>query len=206
MFRSHSTDKNQELNESLLRLAYIAEIKEWDNRQHLERVRGYCQVLAQAVGLTSSEAVLLGMASQLHDIGKVQMPDELLERTGNYTSDEWKLVEKHTLDGARILDHSLSPILQTASTIALTHHERWDGSGYPRGLKGEEIPISGRICALADMFDALTTRRSYKELISDDAALLMIRGSSGVLFDPAHVQAFVSKFDEILKVKTSVGW
>ena len=206
MFRSRNDARSQELNESLVRLAYIAEIKEWDNRLHLERMRGYCQLLAQTVGLTGQEAFLLGIASQLHDIGKVEVPDELLKRIGNYTSEEWQLLEKHTLNGAKILDHSTSAVLQTSSTIALTHHERWDGSGYPRGLKGEEIPVSGRICAIADVFDALTTHRSYKELISDDSALQMIQESSGVLFDPGLVDQFTSKFDEILKVKNAVGW
>ncbi|MEN6571702.1 MAG: HD domain-containing phosphohydrolase [Anaerolineaceae bacterium] len=206
MFRSRSDSRNQELNESLVRLAYIAEIKEWDNRLHLERIRGYCQILAQAAGLTGQEAFLLGLASQLHDIGKVEVPDELLKRTGNYNADEWQLLEKHTLNGAKILDHSSSAVLQTASAIALTHHERWDGSGYPRGLKGEEIPISGRICAIADVFDALTTHRSYKELISDESAFEMIQQSSGTLFDPALVAYFTAKFSEILAVKNSIGW
>jgi putative two-component system response regulator len=206
MFKSRNELKNQELNEAIVRLAYIAEVKEWDNRLHLERVRGYCQLIAQAAGLTGQEAMILGLASQLHDIGKAEVPDELLKRTGNYTSEEWQILEQHTSNGARILDHSSSPVLQTASTIALTHHERWDGSGYPRGLKDEEIPVSGRICALADVFDALTTHRSYKEVISDDSALELIQQSSGVLFDPTLVQVFTRNYPEIIKIKNSIGW
>ena len=206
MFKSRSELKNQELNESFVRLAYIAEIKEWDNRLHLERVRRYCQILAQAAGLTSNEASILGLASQLHDVGKVEIPDELLQRTGNYQPEEWTILEKHTLDGAKILDRSSSPIFQTASTIALTHHERWDGSGYPRKLKGEEIPISGRICAIADVFDALTTLRSYKNVISDEEARKMIVQSAGTLFDPHLVDLFDQKFSEIVAIKTSFGW
>ncbi len=205
MFKSRGDTKNQELNESFVRLAYIAEIKEWDNRLHLERIRQYCQIIAQAAGLTNHESSILGLASQLHDIGKVEIPDELLTRIGNYQADEWKLIEKHTLDGAKILDHSTSSVFQTASTIALTHHERWDGSGYPRGLKGEEIPISGRICAIADVFDALTTHRSYKTVVSDEEALKMITDSADTLFDPQLVKAFSDKFSEIQSVKSSLA-
>jgi len=205
MFKSRGDLKIQELNESFVRLAYIAEIKEWDNRMHLERVRRYCQIIGQAAGLTNNEASILGLASQLHDIGKVELPDALLQRTGNYEADEWKIIEKHTSDGAKILDHSSSAVFQTASTIALTHHERWDGSGYPRGLKGEEIPISGRICAIADVFDALTTHRSYKAPISDEEARKLIENSAGSMFDPKLVEVFSARFDEIRSIKNTLA-
>lgn len=206
MFKNRSEQKYQELNESLVRLAYIAEMKEWDNHQHLERMRSYCQVLASAMGLSHDEALIVSIASQLHDVGKVLTPLELLERTGNYQPDEWQIMERHTTDGARLLESSSSIVLQTGSIIALTHHERWDGSGYPRQLKGEEIPLSGRICALADVFDALTTKRAYKEVVSDEEALTLIKESAGVLFDPQMVKIFESQFLVIRKTKNDFGW
>ena len=205
MFKNRSEQKYQELNESLVRLAYIAEMKEWDNHQHLERMRSYCQVLASAMGLSHDEALIVSIASQLHDVGKVLTPLELLERTGNYQPDEWQIMERHTTDGARLLESSSSIVLQTGSIIALTHHERWDGSGYPRQLKGEEIPLSGRICALADVFDALTTKRAYKEVVSDEEALTLIKESAGVLFDPQMVKIFESQFLVIRKTKNDFG-
>ena len=200
MFRSRNDARSQELNESLVRLAYIAEIKEWDNRLHLERMRGYCQLLAQTVGLTGQEAFLLGIASQLHDIGKSMMSDQLLREGGKYDDSERPLIERHTIDGAKILDGSSSAIIQIGASIALTHHERWNGSGYPNHLKGEEIPLGGRICAIADVFDALTTVRSYKQTVSKEEALQLVLDSSGVLFDPTLVRAFKEQFTEIKKI------
>jgi putative two-component system response regulator len=141
----------------------------------------------------------------LHDIGKTMMPDQLLKDGGKYDDVEWSLIERHTLDGAKIFEGSTSPILQIAASIALTHHERWDGSGYPNQLKGEEIPLAGRICAIADVFDALTTARSYKLTISMEEALNLILESSGVLFDPALVWIFNDQFEEIKKIRLAVG-
>lgn len=206
MFKNRSNQKYLELSESLIRLAYMAELKEWDNRQHLERIRNYSMLLASALGLTHDEAQIISIASQVHDVGKFYTPVELLQRTGNYQPDEWEIMERHTLDGGKLLESASSIVLQTGSIIALTHHERWDGSGYPRHLKGEEIPISGRICALADVFDALTTKRAYKELISDEQALQLIKESSGVMFDPHLVKVFESKFLELRKIKNDFGW
>lgn len=206
MFKNRTDQKYLEVSESLIRLAYVAEMKEWDNRQHLERIRSYSMVLASAVGLSHDEALIVSIASQVHDVGKINTPVELLQRTGNYQPDEWEIMERHTQDGARLLESASSIILQTGSIIALTHHERWDGSGYPRQLKGEEIPVSGRICAIADVFDALTTKRAYKELISDEQALQLIKESSGVMFDPQLVKVFEAKFVEIRKIKNDFGW
>lgn len=204
MFKNPFDRKYQEINEIVTRLAYVSELKEWDNRKHLDRVRNYSLVLASHLSLNKDEALIFSIASQLHDIGKAFMPDELLKRSGNYSPEEWALIEKHTIQGAKTLESSVSPVLQTGSVIALTHHERWDGSGYPSHLKKEEIPLSGRIFAIVDVFDALTSNRSYKSVTSDEDALKMIKESAGVLFDPQITKVFESRYSELIKIKKSL--
>ena len=204
MFKSPFERKYQEINEIVTRLAYIAELKEWDNRKHLDRIRNYSLILASYLDLNKDEAIIFSIASQLHDIGKAFMPEELLKRSGNYSPEEWTLIEKHTIQGAKTLESSVSPVLQTGSVIALTHHERWDGSGYPSHLKKEEIPLSGRIFAIIDVFDALTSKRTYKNITSDDDALKLIKDSSGILFDPQITAVFEAHYAELLKFKRSL--
>lgn len=204
MFKSFFEFNQQDLQDHIILTAYIAEIKEWDNRTHLERVRRYTYLLASEYGLDPNEARLFSIAAQLHDIGKINIPDSILEKTNNLEPHEWEIAERHTIEGARLLQGSNSIILQTAEIIALTHHERWDGSGYPRGLVGEAIPLSGRICALADVFDALTTRRPYKKEIKPIEALNLIKESTDTLFDPKLVNLFEDHFDDILNIFHSV--
>jgi putative two-component system response regulator len=205
MFKRQAENRNKAVLEYCIKMAYIAEIKEWDNRQHLDRIRRYSQILANGFGLTPGETEIISTACILHDIGKTTLPEDLLKRTGNYDPSEWKVIERHTIEGALLLQGSSSPVLQAAEIITFTHHERWDGSGYPEKLKKEEIPISGRICALADVFDALTSKRSYKGTVEDAEALKLIVQSSGVLFDPKLVRVFESKYDEILNAKNLGG-
>lgn len=188
---------------SINMLAYVAEVAEWDNRAHLCRIKGYAYTIFTALGLTRGEAELLALASVLHDIGKSLTPDVLLKQQGSYTTAEWQVMERHTLDGEKMLRAVTLPIFQAGSVIALNHHERWDGSGYPNHLVGENIPISCRVCAVADVFDALTTPRSYKNPIDTDEAFDLIRSASGTLFDPLVVQAFVTNRSEILAIKNS---
>jgi putative two-component system response regulator len=203
MFRLQTDNQYQDFIDYITRMAYIAELKEWDNRLHLERIRKYCGIIGSGLDLSRQEVDLVSAAAVLHDIGKISIPEELLKRTGNIESFEWEVIENHTIEGAKILSGSSSPILQTAESIALTHHERWDGTGYPQRLRGENIPVSGRILALADVFDALTTRRSYKEELDDLEALRLIVQSSGSLFDPRLVRVFEYRFDDIIKAKKS---
>ena len=169
---------------------------------HRERVRGYCQLLARYLGLATDEANLLAHASLLHDVGKVIIPVEIAAKAGKLTPYEWDVTKRHTTFGAEILRGSTSPLFQAAEVIALTHHERWDGSGYPRGLQGEAIPMSGRICAIADVFDALTTKRNYKSEVSVDYAIDLMKDSGGTLFDPKLVQIFTDRYDELLRIRT----
>lgn len=200
----YSYDTHKELLDTIWRLAYIAEFREGGNLSHLERVKGYIQILARGYGLTPNEVQLISIASQLHDIGKVGLSEGLLLQQGQYSEAELNKIKRHTTIGAEILSNSPSPIIQAGETIAFNHHERWDGSGYPKGISGEQIPLSARFCAIADVFDALTTPRPYKKEISVEDASRLIIGASGSLFDPQLTQVFEEELASILKVKKSV--
>lgn len=200
----YSYDTHKELLDAIWRLAYIAEYREGGNLSHLERVKAYIQILARGYGLTPNEVQLISIASQLHDIGKVGLPEGLLLQQGQYSEAELNKIKRHTTIGAEILSNSPSPIVQAGETIALNHHERWDGSGYPKGISGEQIPLSARFAAIADVFDALTTPRPYKKEISVEDASRLIIGASGSLFDPQLTQVFEEELASILKVKKSV--
>jgi len=199
-----SYDTHKELLDAVWRLAYIAEYREGGNLSHLERIKGYTQVLARGLGLAQNEVQIISIACQLHDIGKVGLPEGLLLQQGQYTEAELNKIKRHTTVGAEILSNSPSALLQTGESIALNHHERWDGSGYPNGVRGDQIPLSARVCAIADVFDALTTPRPYKKEISVEDASRLIIGASGSLFDPQLTQVFKEELSNILKVKKSI--
>ncbi len=204
MFKSNRTAFPQERTELIFLAAYAAEMREWDNRAHLKRIHDYAFTLCTALDVPRSEAELTAIACLLHDIGKAATPDELLTRQGQYQEHEWKIMERHTTDGEAMLRGNTSPLLRMAASIALMHHERWDGSGYPGGLSGEQIPLSARVCALADVFDALTTARTYKQQPMDDEnAFDLIQRSAGSLFDPKVVDAFIAKYPDLLRIKNS---
>jgi putative two-component system response regulator len=192
---------NPEILDAIKRMAYIAEYRKTNTLSHLDRMREYCLVIATGMGLAAHEAQLIAYASQLHDVGEIALPEQLVTRKEKLTSYEWDLVKRHPIVGAEILRGSPSAILQMGEVIALTHHERWDGSGYPQGLKAEEIPIGGRICALADVFDALTTRRPYKEELPVELAVGLLRESSGQFFDPGLVDVFQAELDRIVELR-----
>jgi putative two-component system response regulator len=200
----YSYDSNKELLDATWRMAYMAEFREGGNLSHLERIKVYTQVLARGLGLPQNEVQIISFASQLHDIGKIGLPEGLLLQQGQYSVADLEKIKQHTTIGAEILNNSPSPLLQTGESIALNHHERWDGSGYPNGIKGEDIPLSARLCAIADVFDALTTPRPYKRAISVEDASRLILGASETLFDPKIVQVFKDEFQALLKLKRSV--
>lgn len=204
MFRNILEPNPQDIQEHIVLAAHIAELKEWDNRAHLERIRRYVYLLATGLGISQNEARLFSIAAQLHDIGKIMIPDSIQKKTDNLEPHEWEISERHTIEGARLLKGSSSAFLTTGEAIALTHHERWDGSGYPHGIKGNEIPMTGRITALADVFDALTTKRPYKKEISPQEASKLISDASGTLFDPDVVTVFKENFDEVLSILKAV--
>jgi putative two-component system response regulator len=147
--------------------------------------------LALAVGMTPMEADLIRHASAMHDVGKIGIPDSVLHKPGALTDQEWKIMRTHPLLGARILSNSNAELLQLAEQIARTHHERWDGTGYPAGLKGEAIPLAGRICAVCDVFDALVSWRPYKHAWPPIEALDEIRRQRGLHFDPELADLFI---------------
>ncbi|MDP8943758.1 MAG: CHASE2 domain-containing protein, partial [Actinomycetota bacterium] len=189
-------ERTAELHDTQLeivrRLGQAAESRDEETGQHIERISRRCHDVALAVGLDEREAELVGHASAMHDIGKIGIPDRILLKPGRLDPDEWETMKTHARIGASILAGSSSPLLRMAETIALTHHERWDGTGYPEGLCGEEIPLEGRICAVCDVYDALVSDRPYKASWSREEAMAEIARQRGRHFDPAIADAFLT--------------
>lgn len=178
--------------EDLTRLALVGEYRDDDTNQHTERVGRTAQLLARKLGMDSEPTATIRTAAALHDVGKIGIPDNILLKPGKLTADEFEVIKTHTTIGGRILGGSRFPIVAAASEIALTHHERWDGTGYPSRLKAEAIPIGGRITAVADAFDAMTHGRPYKSTYSVTHAVAEVRRCRGSQFDPRLVDAFMS--------------
>ena len=190
--------------ETIHRLSRAAEFRDNETGMHIVRMGRFAQVLGRALGLGETEAELLLLAAPMHDIGKVATPDAILLKPGKLTPDEWTIMKQHTTAGYEILKDSASPLLQKGAEIALSHHEKWDGSGYPNGLAGDDIPISGRICALSDVFDALTSVRPYKPAWPVEQAIVHIHKSSGSHFDPELVKAFERAMPEINDIRAKL--
>jgi len=188
-------ERTRELRDTQLEIAHrLGVAVEWrdaDTGEHIDRMGRFCEHLALAVGMGPGEAELLRHASALHDVGKVGIPDSILLKPGKLDAEEWATMQSHTTIGGSILAGSQSPLVQLAETIALTHHERFDGSGYPRGLKGDEIPLAGRICAVCDVFEALLSPRPYKDAWPLAEVLDELERQSGRHFDPELVDAFL---------------
>ncbi|MBI3271793.1 MAG: HD domain-containing protein [Planctomycetes bacterium] len=187
--------------DTIFRLSVAAEYRDNDTATHLHRMSLYSAILAQGLGYDASTCEKLRYAAVMHDIGKIGVPDAILNKPGKLTVQEFDEIKKHTLIGAKILGNSQVEILRLSEVIALTHHEKYDGTGYPRGLAGEKIPEEGRIVAVADVFDALTSRRCYKPPFSSESAVQIICEGAGKHFDPRVVAAFLAALDDILKVK-----
>lgn len=183
--------------ETIQRLAIAAEYRDSATAQHIQRMSHYCELLARRYGLTSEHCDLIRTASPMHDIGKIGTPDHVLLKPGKFTQDEFNVIAQHAEIGYRILSGSEAEILKVAATIALTHHERWDGSGYPRKLKGEAIPIEGRIASIADAFDALTTPRVYKPAFDFDHAVDIMSRHRNEHFDPEVLDVFLSSLSDV---------
>lgn len=185
-------------------LGAASEYRDEETGTHISRMSKYSRIIGLAAGLSRSEADLLWQAAPMHDVGKIGIPDRILLKPGKLDPDEWTIMKTHTTIGAKIMGNHPSDILMLARQVALTHHEKWDGTGYPHGLAGEDIPLAGRIVMLADVFDALTSDRPYKIAWSEDAAIAEINRTSGQHFDPQLVRAFMKALPEILKVKNSI--
>jgi putative two-component system response regulator len=173
-------------------LALAAEYRDDETGQHPQRVGCLAKVMAEAVGQSPEQVELIGLAAPLHDVGKIGIPDRILLKPGRLTPDEYSTMKTHTIIGQQILSRSDFPVMQVARQIALSHHERWDGGGYPQGLIGESIPLVARITAIADVFDALTHARPYKDAWSVERALDTIKRERGRHFDPALASVFLS--------------
>lgn len=186
--------------ETIRRLALAAELRDEETGWHIERMSRYAALLAGRVGMDSSRCELIRLASSMHDVGKIGIPDRILLKKGKLTSVEFETIKEHPKIGYRILAESKAEVLQVAATIAHTHHERYHGNGYPEGLSGEGIPIEGRIATIADVFDALTSNRVYRKSFPLGQALEMMKEERGRHFDPALLDAFIGSLDDALTI------
>ncbi|MYN43321.1 response regulator [Duganella sp. FT109W] len=191
-------------HEAIHRLSRAAEFRDSDTGSHLQRMAAYARVIAAGLGLSVAECDLLAEAAPMHDIGKVGIPDAILLKQGALDPDERAVIQRHPQIGADILAGSESPLLQAGAVIAISHHERYDGGGYPHGLAGVAIPLFGRIVAVADVFDALTTARPYKPAWPLARALDYLRAEKGRHFDPLCVDALLAELPELLAIQQSV--
>lgn len=187
--------------EIIRRLGRAAEFKDDETGQHIIRMSHYTRILAEASGMSAEDVEVLFNAAPMHDVGKIGIPEAILMKPSMLTDEEWKVMRKHPSIGAGIIGKHDHPLLETARIVALTHHEKWDGSGYPRGLKGEKIPLGGRIVAIADVFDALTSERPYKPAWSEAEAVAFLRRESGRHFEPRLVELFIQHLPEIRHIR-----
>ncbi|HXW68701.1 MAG TPA: HD domain-containing phosphohydrolase [Dissulfurispiraceae bacterium] len=191
--------------EVIIRLGKAAEFRDDETGRHIERIAVYVNLITETLGMNRDQRLMMGSAAPMHDVGKIGIPDGVLMKAGKLTADEFKIIKLHTVIGSRILSGTTLPLLELAKEIALSHHERWDGGGYPLGLKGSDIPVSGRIVAITDVFDALTSKRVYKEAWPIEQALEYISDMRGKQFDPDIVDAFFAIENEITKVRQEKG-
>ncbi len=197
--RTHELSLAKE--ETIMTLGKASEFRDNETAQHTFRMSHFCWLLAQKTGLPEEQCEQIRLASPLHDIGKIGISDTILLKPGKLTDEEFVIVQQHSEIGYRILADARSELLRLGASIAYTHHEKFDGSGYPRKLKGHEIPVEGRIAAVSDVFDALTTNRVYKSAIPIDNALEILRDGRGSHFDPEILDTFLDNMDDVLLIK-----
>ena len=183
------------------RLGRASEYKDNETGMHVLRMSHYSKVLALAYGFSEQQAETLLHAAPMHDIGKIGIPDHIMLKPGKLTDEEFEVMKTHPQIGAEILGEADSDLLRIAKSVALTHHEKWNGKGYPNGLKGEEIPIEGRIVAIADVFDALTSKRPYKEAWSVEKTMDLMKREAGEHFEPKLVELLEANLGAILEIK-----
>ncbi len=193
-------DVRRSQEDTIYRLSAAAEYRHDETPAHIRRMSGYCALLTRALGADEEETELVRVASVMHDVGKIGIPDHILLKPGPLDPDEREVMQGHCEIGFKILDGSDSELLKLASTIALTHHEHVDGGGYPRGLKRKEIPKEGRVAAVADVFDALTTNRFYRKAYPLGEALEIIKEGRRSQFDPVILDTFLDNIDEVLRI------
>jgi two-component system response regulator RpfG len=188
--------------ETLLRLARAGEYRDEETGNHVVRMAKYSRIIAEQLGFSKDDADVIEMAAPMHDIGKIGIRDDILLKPGKLTHEEFEIMKQHTVIGYDILKDSPSKYLQMGGVIALCHHEKFDGTGYPYGKKGTEIPIEARIVAVADVYDALVSERPYKNAWSIDAALDYMESHSGKHFDPDALHAFIEQLDTVSKIQS----
>jgi len=192
-------------HDTIHRLVLAAEYKDEDTGDHIVRMSRYSALIAEELGLPDKEAQDIFYAAPMHDVGKIGIPDNILMKPGKLTDEEFDRMKTHTSIGAKILADSRADILQLAQQIAISHHEKWNGRGYPQGHAGEKIPLAGRIVGLADVFDALTSKRPYKVPYPVEVAVNIIQKERGEHFDPDVADAFLGNIDEFVKIKEEVS-
>jgi putative two-component system response regulator len=201
--------KENELSQAYLdtlnRLVVAAEFKDEETGEHIMRISRYSALLAEKAGLGRNYVQNILYASPLHDVGKIGVPDSILLKKGSLTSEEFDLMKNHTIIGSQILANAKAKIIQVAHQIALTHHEHWNGKGYPQGLVGDRIPLVGRIVAVVDTFDALTSKRPYKDPYPVDVACEIIRNEQAKHFDPAITDIFLENLSAFVAIKEEVS-
>lgn len=201
--RQRTEQLEQSRLEIIKRLGRAAEYKDNETGNHILRMSHFAQMLAQAAGLEQEQCDNILLAAPMHDIGKIGIPDSILLKPGKLDPDEWEIMKTHVSIGADLLDGTDIPLLVTARNIALSHHEKWDGTGYPNGLAGENIPIEGRICAICDVFDALTSERPYKKAWPVEEAVDFLRQQKGKHFEPRLVDLFETILQDILSYRAT---
>jgi putative two-component system response regulator len=201
MVRSRTEELRRTRLQVVQRLGMAAEYRDEETGNHILRMSHTCALLARAAGWSEAGCDLILNASPMHDIGKIGIPDAIMLKPGKFESHEWEIMKTHAVIGGKLLDGDDSTLMRMAREIALTHHEKWDGSGYPNGLAGEAIPQAGRIAALADVFDALTSVRPYKQAWTVEAAVECITENSGKHFDPSLVEVFLRKLPGIEEIR-----
>jgi putative two-component system response regulator len=190
-------------HEMITRLSRAAEFRDPETGAHIQRMSNYSQVIADQLGLPREEQELILRAAPMHDVGKIAIPDNILLKPGKLDETEFAIMKTHAEKGYEILRGSRSSLLDIAAMIARSHHEKFDGSGYPLGLAGEAIPLYGRIVAVADVFDALTTERPYKKPWAIEDAMDFLFANAGTHFDPLCVAAFIARIKDVLAIRAS---
>lgn len=199
--RRTALNYEQMAGELLKKLSLVSQERDHITGSHTERVGIMSEVLSLSLGFSLEESMVIRQTAPLHDIGKVGIPDSILQKPASLDPQEWEFMKKHTIIGYNLLKESIHPTIHRAAIIALSHHEKWNGTGYPYGLAGEKIPIEGRIVSIIDVFDALTSERPYKKAWSINNAIDYIENEQGLSFSPEAVKAFLSIKEKIIKIK-----